>query len=434
MIFEKLFGKKDDEDRGRKGSVSALEFDELPQWIEGEREMLDLKAVEVARMGVDKINTSFDNLEIIINDLEESEIDQEVVKKLENITITSKKKFCENIMMVLAKRKKMLPEGHRELNEFIRDSEETVNNINKAHHTHGKYLGITFQSYLKDMGKELKIIMTMLNAMKERMREPNARWDELSRIGDTIDEYRLLDQSDANIRLEGIEAEKIRLNAELEGLERKKNEIVDGPAHKRYLEVLERLDAIEDEMHDINIRIYDEVGPLKRALKKMHKAMEGGRFKTTYDDGEYMKAFIEHPAVTIISEDDRDLSRTRKLMRALLDAIEGDVIDEKRSKLEKTVSIGRGILNGNLNDMKGDHMGLEKELKDLETFKGSHDLEDLRKIEKEMEQSSHRIQTLDEELEHGMEISNDVQEKKDKAKIKIKKMIEGFYPEITINL
>jgi len=433
MIFDKIFGKKGEEKGTKTVFESAYDFDDIPEWIEKEKESLDLDAKEISKIGVDKINAAFEELESITMELEEKEIDQEVLKKLENITITSKKKFCESMKNVLAKRKRSIPEDYKQLIEFMEEAQATVNSVNKTHHTHGRYLGITFQSYLKEMGKELKIIVTFLNVMRQKMDHSNKSWREIESIEDMIDEYRLLHQSEAEINPESIESEKNKLSEELKMLETKKEEMLQDESYLRYESVLERLDEIEEEMHYINVEIYDATGPLKRILKKMHKAIENNRFSTSYHDMEFLNNFIDHPAVTVLA-DDGALSKTNALMRAMLEALEAGAIDEKRGKVEKSMSIAKGILSGKLDDMKKKHISLENEMKGLKDSKELYNLDELTRVERDIEQCNHRISVLNEELEHAMDISKDVQEKKDKAKMKIKKMIEGFYPEITINL
>jgi len=434
MIFDRFFGKKEDKKEERRPAETTLDFEEIPQWIEREKNALDVEANdEVSKLGVERINLAFDNLDTIIEDLEERELDQEVIKKLENITLTSKKKFCENVRILLSKRKRFIPDGYLELRQFIAEAQETVNNINKAHQTHGRYLGITFQNSLKEIGKELKTIVTLLNTMTERMKDIKSKWEQLDSISEIIEENRLLHQSEMDVKLEGFEEERDKLVKELEELENKRNELIQDPSHTKFLEIQGRLEMIEKEMHEKNSQIYDITGPLKRILKKMHKSIQNGRYKTSYDDEKYLEEFIEHPALSIIADDEK-LTRTNRLMETMLAAINEGVIDEKKSKLDKTVAIGRGIISGDIDDLKHEYSSLENEKEALLMAKESYDIENLKRVERDIEQCNHRLDVLNEELEHALQISEDVQGKKDKAKRKIKKIIEGFYPEITINL
>jgi len=431
MVFDRFFGKKEKAQAKKESRI--LSFDEAPEWVSSEKEEIDLEVGDVIRSNVPKINNSFDNIEAIIEDLENKELDQEIVKKLENITMTSKRKFCENMKIVLSRRDKEIPNGYSQLNEFLDESENMVKNINKSHQTHGKYLGITYESFLKDMGRELKVIVTIINLVRGQTKGLAKTWDELERIEGLIGEYGLLHHDDMGIRLEGIESERESINDNLATLEERKQKFMESDNYISYLELTKKMEDIESEEHAINSEVYAILGPLKRILKKMHKSILDKRFSTGVDDIHFLETFIEHPAATFIG-DSPDLINTIGVMSTMLKAIDEGVINEKKSKMDKSYSIGKRVVSGELKGFKSRYIELEseKELyqKQLDEFDGS----ELTMIEREQDRFSHQLTVLNEELEHARSISNEQIVKKEKAKKKLKRLIESFNPEITINL
>ncbi|MBN1785979.1 MAG: hypothetical protein JW825_03165 [Candidatus Methanofastidiosa archaeon] len=431
MIFDKLFGKK--EEVRKKEEHASLDFAKLPEWVKGEIEDLDEEADEISKLGMERINDSFRRLEEIVNELDEKEMDQEVLRKLENITITSKKKFCENMKIVLSKKKWSNTRGYAELDEYIRETEETVRSINKTHTTHGRYLGIVFQSYLKDMGKELKNIVTTTGLMKQKMGLLTSRWKELENISGLLDEYQMIHHGGTDIKIEGLETEKAALADELHSLEQRRKELVSSDQYKEHTKATARIDEIEDEEERLNHDIYGHLGQLKRILKKMHKAIENGRFSTNYDNFKFLDSFIEHPAVTLIG-DGKDMKETKRLMRTMLEALDKGIIDEKRSKVEKIRSIGESTISGEIVELRRQYDLLEEEKGILCLKRDEYDVGELLRIEKDMEHHAHRIAMLGEEQERTMSLSNELSEKKRNVKMKIKRIVEDFHPEITINL
>jgi hypothetical protein len=428
MIFDKIFGKKDEKKESRSMHVS-----ELDAYIETRTSELNERVEEETRRPLELIENSFSNIEVVIEDLESKELEEEVVKRLENITLTSQKKFCQSIKKALEKRSAAtsLP-TYPALRDYIETTQSVLTSMDKIRATHGRYLGIAFESSMKELGKEIKIVADALGLLSNTAGEIGEEWEALRDLRERYDEYRSLDEGMMQERIKALEEERGRIGNELSAVNDDIEQYKAGEAYTSYLELQERVREADKKAEELNNRIYGYIAPLKRDLKKLKKAADNEKCRMTSEVYHKIEEMLEAPVQSLASEDG-DLPETKRMAEQLGDALRDGTLQEKDAKRNKTLEECSVILNGELDDLVKRYVAASERRDKIQDEVRTYSLHYLEELRHKKEQLEAQLQRIDERIGREKTANASSQERKQELETELQDNIERIDPNTSLD-
>ncbi|MHC1605142.1 MAG: hypothetical protein ACXQTP_04135 [Candidatus Methanofastidiosia archaeon] len=427
MVWGKLFGKK----KGSEEVERSLSFDNISEWLEDERKDVDAEMLDTVSPLVERIESAFDEIESTINFFDEMELEEEVVKRLENITLTSKKKFCDSMRAVLRKREKGVPESFVEMLSYLEETESTLISIDRVRATHGRYLGIVFGNVLKRIAKELKMIAVLLNGVKERTHSQRETWDRLNKLEETYAQLGELDEAK-------IKKSRKEITKEIEGekrfignMEKKIASFKSGRRYARYRELEEKIHSLGEKESEANHDVYEYLAPMKRTLKKFKKGVENGKFHLPIKHLEFLEGYMEAPVRTL-DRDTAALDNLKAIAGCLLETLREGNLKDKKHKVKKTIELCENIVNGKVDHIKTTYSSVSSELENLRKELGSLSLSELGDMEREMERARARLERKEDELASLADTEKNMASQREKLKGKLRKEVSEIDPMVRL--
>ncbi|MHC1609958.1 MAG: hypothetical protein ACXQS3_07095 [Candidatus Methanofastidiosia archaeon] len=430
MIFDKIFGKKKKEHAPLEKKV--LKISDIPQWAKNEKNTIEQEILEHSLQYIDPINKSFSTLNNYILELNDKELEEEVIKRLENITISSKKSFCENMKIILNKWKYIIPETYSDLTAYISRIESTLLSINKAQITHGKYLGIVFETDLKKIGKELKIIVTSHDMIKNIVSKNKEKWEMLCSIESIFEEIIEIEKYLSQVRKIDLQEDMEKLESQLSSLKIEKKKFLLSQEYGKYKSMQERIATLEKQEHELNLELYSVFATIKRVLKKYKKMVDDKKYTLTQEQIEFIEGLMDRPVKTLNGDTD-ELDLTKNFATHLLYMLKNGNIQEKKGKLDKAQDVAMRIINGELDELKQQYSSTFSELVSIKKKYKEINLDKLDSINKKQEKILAKIKHIQDELENIEKESLEMKDKKKQIISKLKDKVNEINPEISLD-
>lgn len=428
MIFDKIFGKKDEKKHKR-----PMHVDELDQFIAERTDELNTRVEEGTSRPLGLIENSFSNIEVIIEDLMSKELEEEVVKRLENITLTSQKKFCQSMDKALEKRTATTSIAtYPALEEYIETTRSVLQSMDKIRATHGRYLGIAFESSMKELGKEIKVVADALGLLSNIAADINDEWTSLRELRELHDEYRSLDEGILQKRIASLDEEAKSIANELSVVKENIEQYKQSDEHKTYLELQRRAHKAETEVDELNNRIYGYIAPLKRDLKKLKKAADNEKCRMTSDVYHKIEETLETPMKSLAGESE-GLAETKRMVEQLRNALMDGTLQEKDAKRQKTLDECSAIINGALDDIVRSYTDALAHFEKLNEQVRNYSLHELEELRHKKEQLESQRQRIEERIKREKHAKSSSQERKQELQSELQDILNHIDPNASLD-
>lgn len=426
MIFDKIFGKKDKPEPAAK--KQELHYHDIRNWAEGEKSDIVASAVDRSRPYSEDIMSAIESLEEHISTFETQEIEEDVVKRLETITLTSKTKYCESMKRVLGHIGTPDIQDFEDIERYVDSVQDLMRNIERVHTQNGKYLGITFESTLKTIGQDVRSIVNPLAKLTEIEDTYRPRYNALETVMDLMAgmDSPAVTQND----IDNLVLEKRKVEDQLEKARTDVSEYKNSGPYREYLEKEEHIQMLEKQKKELNATIYDEIAPIKRILKKYLKALEDSKVSGVPTSS--VSDYIEYPVVSLQKDDD-SLSLLSRIVEGTIDAVGSGIITEKKGKISKLHDI-KTIIPKKLTSQKEAYdtlcASISSERDEIDTI----DISRLSSMERIIKDMLFSLEAANERIEEAKDLMKFENEKKKEKKQEIKRKIEKYWENVTLNL
>ena len=428
MGFRNLFGKKD---RANAPEERVVTMEELLPWVRGEAEKAAADLMSKGEAHGREIDRLFENISDIVAELDGKELGEELIKRLETITITSKKAYCSAMSALLSKRQRYESGDPEGVKAFYTGVQETLVQINKTATSKGRYLAIAYEHEVKEMGRTLKQIAVEANSLSMIYDEIAPRWEAAKAIEALVEEHASLDEG---ALAELTDQAKASVDHCLGVAARAKKELSAYQASERargHLGDKALLDTLEKEEHEQNLGLYEYLAPVRRMFKKFKNAADRGVVTMPSPEYSLMEQMIEYPVIAVTAEG--GLQRCKSLMALVRTGLESSIITEKQTRIDKAVSRCKEIERGDMDMMVDGYVELIGRRKTLaQALESYHDPE-LESLERQLRDAESGVAAARNALRDQQARMEAATQRREHIKAEIKRLISEFYEEITLN-
>ena len=385
-LLDRLLGKKQEE-----RPPPELDLRELDDWVAEKIEERKRELVEDLTPAVDEILKSRDMVEEVVRDLEEYEFPPELKKKVFKPVLTSKPAYVKGMADALRGMGPSNPETHEDLRDFYAAVRKAMKTIEKVQLGKGRYLMVTFREYMLKIGGSLNTILDYLKAMKEELEEAEKEIQRMENLAAEAAELRK--------KLDFINAPAVRggetkeLQKKKEQLERELREFLEGEEYRRFIELEEKLEKLEQAEGSLRMRVINIIGPFRRSFRKLRKLMEDEeeyRIRKALDD------YLDTPFEAFTAEDE-SCRGIKAILVCLRRAVEEGTLKLRRKERGKIMSMV-AVSAEKLVELRAGFQRIREEKAEVaKEFEGSVAPEIKKNLERELAVIQGELERLEEE-------------------------------------
>ncbi|MCC7569315.1 MAG: hypothetical protein KO463_06870 [Candidatus Methanofastidiosa archaeon] len=425
MVFDRLFRKKEED----VSPVRTLGAEDVSPWARDERASVSAALLKETSGRIATIEELFATVSEEVAALDEKELEEDLLKRLETITVTSKRSYCSTMRSLLEKREARIPATPDELRSYAKSITETLVQIQKISVSKGRYLGIAFEADMRAVSHTLKDIALQTDAIEAAVRSRAGRLEALGRIEDLC--TTVCQEEDAAGGTAALEA-GIHLAAAAR--DRAQDELARYEASEEYRRRKQErvaLDTLRASEHEENLALYEYVAPVRRILKKYLNAAERGTIAVPPQEVAFLAKFQEYPVISL--RDDEGLVGSRAAFGRLYDALDEGRVDEKKARSDKARQRIRDLLDESFGSRMQTYRDLCRDLSQREAALGRQEDPTHAALRRAVDVAREALARREGERDDAIGRREAAQREREHAIAEMKRLISEFYPKITVN-
>lgn len=414
-ILNKIFGKKE-----KVAKPLTLDLDQVEETLVSK--IGDEKIYDEGEYIVREVSEILERIKKIMRDMERYRFPRDIEKKIYKPVKTSKPLYIKGILEGV--RNIEVPESlnYENSRRFHKSLLNALKIIHKVQLSHGRYVAVVFRELVLKLGTELNRLIDLTKELDEILKQRDegiTQLHELSHLQEEI-KNRIKEKMKAKEKKTELKQKIKELAIEKNNLQEELKGIKDSEASKDYVDLKQKLEDIKKEKNNIRLTILNQLGPLKRVLRKFQRLLEDGEYKTDLPQ-EMIEGYISRPVETFLSDSSHAIG---DLLEMLVESIKEGKIKLKHREGEKVIRKIHEILKSDFKNLRDNYEKIqlqEDKIKDkiseIKVLDKVEDIKDrlkineddtvklenqLKRISDEVARSKKTIPKLKRDLENGL--------------------------------
>ncbi len=434
MVFEKiksLFGEEEKEEPEQpvpEPEKTELTFSNLENKIKEEKNRIIAETKETVQPILLKVSSLFEKIDGLKSDLNDAEPSEEVHPNIYKSTNEAKRLLLRKLKKAINKVEVPSDPSWRELIEFNRNLQDTVNLLKNARLSHGNQVANIFERHINNLIRLTDKLQNQSKELNTTLRKSNLKIEDLDDLMKEVSERKTKIENikDLKSKLKNLNESREEVEEELKKSKESLKSLKKSSRHEELQKIKEKIENISKEQEKLKRKIESTISELDRPLRKMDKLIERDEHMVSSEVLEGINSYLEDPVQAVFNEEE-SLDKLKAMFKELKSLLKGKMELSEKERNKRLEEVEEILENKKVEKLKNKHDKLDEKLENLkEERESSSLLEKKSNLKKEIEEKESKLERLEEDIEDtNNELSQKEKELQNKN-IKIRESTEAI--------